>query len=106
MRAQILASQDLYLHIASGRWIIEHRALPSRPERELTAVAPCLDRTKNLEAHRYDASGDIRDDSEIARALLPVLCAKIRRLQEQLTRYGGEAITSGETNQSAALSES
>ena len=30
MRAQILASQDLYLHIASGRWIIEHRQIPDR----------------------------------------------------------------------------
>src|SRR5438046_9432358 len=28
MRAQILASPDLYLHIASGRWIIEHRQIP------------------------------------------------------------------------------
>src|SRR5262245_148484 len=28
MRTQILTSQDLYLHIAVGRWIVAHRAIP------------------------------------------------------------------------------
>jgi hypothetical protein len=28
MRAQVLASQDLYLHIAVGRWILANRAIP------------------------------------------------------------------------------
>lgn len=28
MKAQVLASQDLYLHVAVGRWIVAHRSVP------------------------------------------------------------------------------
>jgi CRP/FNR family cyclic AMP-dependent transcriptional regulator len=43
---------------------------------------------------RWDFSGEIRDDPDIARALLPVLCQKIRLLQDQLARYETETTSS------------
>jgi CRP/FNR family transcriptional regulator, cyclic AMP receptor protein len=54
---------------------------------DVTAAEP----TECVLISRWDFSGEIRNDPDIARALLPVLCAKIRRLQDQLTRYEVEA---------------
>jgi CRP/FNR family cyclic AMP-dependent transcriptional regulator len=58
---------------------------------DVTAVEP----TECILITRWDFSGEIRDDADIARALLPALCAKIRRLHEQLTTYEMEAISRG-----------
>jgi CRP/FNR family cyclic AMP-dependent transcriptional regulator len=50
---------------------------------DITAAQP----TECLMLSRLDFAEELRRDPNLARALLPVLCAKIRRLQEQLSRY-------------------
>ena len=69
---------------------------------DVTAVEP----TECLLITRWEFEGELRADPAIARALLPVLCAKIRRLQEQLTRYELEALSPTPADRSAAVHDS
>jgi CRP-like cAMP-binding protein len=55
----------------------------------VTTVEP----TECLLLTRWDFGGEMSRDPAIARALLPVLCARIRGLQERLLRYEAEATT-------------
>ena len=55
------------------------------------ADVTAVDATRCVLLTRWDFAGEISRDADIARALLPVLCARIRELNERLARYESEA---------------
>jgi CRP/FNR family cyclic AMP-dependent transcriptional regulator len=56
---------------------------------DVTAVEP----TRCVLLTRWDFAGEMSRDADIARALLPVLCARIRELHERLIQYEQEPTT-------------
>jgi CRP-like cAMP-binding protein len=97
--------------ILSGRVAVTHPSEDGSAETELRQIGPgevfgeiaLIDggpRSANVTAQedtqcllltRWDFAGEMRHDPDIARALLPVLCGCIRRLQERLFQYEGDA---------------
>lgn len=55
----------------------------------VTAAEP----TECLLINRWDFSGEMLRDADIARALVPVLCQRIRKLHERVLKYEPEATT-------------
>jgi len=55
----------------------------------VTALAP----TECILLNRWDFDGEMRRDADIARALVPVLCRRIRELHGRVLRYEPEATT-------------
>jgi CRP/FNR family transcriptional regulator len=51
-----------------------------------SADVTAIEDTECLLLTRWDFAGELHQDPDIARALLPVLCARIRRLEERLIR--------------------
>jgi CRP/FNR family cyclic AMP-dependent transcriptional regulator len=56
---------------------------------DVTAVEP----TQCMLLSRWDFEDAMRRDAQIARAMLPVLCARIRSLQERVLRYEARPTT-------------
>ena len=107
---QILRAGDggvaLYV-IVSGRVRITHDADETGAELLLREMGPgeafgeialidggprsadvtAVEETECVLLSRWDFSGEMRDDPDIARALLPVLCQKIRQLVDQLAQH-------------------
>jgi CRP-like cAMP-binding protein len=57
-----------------------------------SANVTAVEDTRCLLLTRWDFAGEMRHDPGIARALLPVLCAYIRVLQERLFQYEGDRL--------------
>jgi CRP-like cAMP-binding protein len=56
-----------------------------------SADVKALEPTECLLLTRWDFQGELRQDADIARALLPSLCARVRRLTERLGEYEPKA---------------
>ena len=58
-----------------------------------SADVTTVEETRCVLLTRWDFEEAMRRDPQIARALLPILCARIRSLQERLIRYEAEPTT-------------